>query len=158
MGEAQLEGIKVVADSKFAAKKLEDVYEDQMRAVAVQMEKELGRVTAVAQQEFGKFLAVRSTQTDKLVEDEMEAFTKRLEEKLTTIEDRILKFAQEEEMRVRLEAENYRTQMMDLSKEDVLNVLSQVEITLLGKKITPEMQMELISEALERAKKDAFIS
>lgn len=158
MGEAELEGIKVVADSKFAAKKLEDVYEDQMRVVGVKMEKELERITAVAQQEFGRFLATRSAQTDKLVDDEMEAFTKRLEEKLVAIEDRILKFAQEEEMRVRLEAENYRKQMMDLTAEDAVAVLDKVEKVILGKKITPEIQTELISKVLEQAKKDAFIS
>lgn len=138
--------------------KAEDVYEDQMRVVGAKMEKELERITVVAQQEFGRFLATRSSQTDKLVDDEMEAFTKRLEEKLVAIEDRILKFAQEEEMRVRLEAENYRKQMMDLTGEDVVAVLDTVEKVILGKKITPEIQSELISEALEKAKKDVFIS
>ena len=139
-------------------KNAENVYEDQMRVVGAKMEKELERITIVAQQEFGRFLAIRSSQTDELVDDAMLAFTKRLEEKLTTIEDRILKFSQEEKMRVRLEAENYRTKMMDMTKEDIVKVLGEVEKILLGKKITPEIQADLVSEALEKAKKDDFIS
>lgn len=135
----------------------ENIYEDQMAATGVKMEKELSKMVLSAHQEFGKFLSQRADQTDKLVDDAMASFTKRLEDKLTAIEDRVLKFAQEEEVRVRLETEKYREEMLDLTHQDAMAVLSQVEKIILGKKITPEIQEELISQALDQAKKDAFI-
>lgn len=135
----------------------ENIYEDQLAAVGSKMEKELAGMVLSAHQEFGKFLSGRAVQTDKLVDEEIKSFTKRLEDKLVTVEEKVLKFAYEEEVRVRLETEKYRKQMMDLTHQDALAVLGQVEKTILGKKITPEIQEELISQALEKAKKDVFI-
>lgn len=157
MGKAELESVKIVADTKYYTKQLETVYEDQLRQAGERMEKELNTVMAGAQKEFGTYLVTLQEQSQNLVDDAMTGFTKRLEESLTTIETRILKLSQDEEMRVKLEVEAYRKKMLANIDNDIAEILDEVSKKVLGKGLSTTDQTKLIIEALERAKKDKFI-
>ena len=150
--------VKLLENTKERTRRLEQSYEDRFQAVGAKMEQEMAKIIQLAQQEFGKFLASRSTETDKQVTKMLADFTKQLEDKLTSVDNHILKMAQEEEMRAKLESEAYRKKMLDLSQEEVAEVLEKVEKLVIEKGLTLENQTELIFAALDQAKKDAFIS
>lgn len=157
LGKAELEGIKIVAGSKYYTKQLEHVYEDQLKLAAERMEKELNKVMSSAQEEYGKYLMTLQEQNQNLVDDAMVSFTKRLEEALTGVETRILKLAQEEEMRVKLEVEAYRQKMLSGVDARVAEVLDEVSKTVLGRGLAATTQTDLIIKALEQAKKEKFL-
>ncbi|MCL4390138.1 MAG: hypothetical protein M1484_04340 [Patescibacteria group bacterium] len=137
--------------------KITSGYEDQLHQVDTRMEKDLAGVIAAAQQEYGKFLSGLQKNSAAVVDDAMTGFTKRLEEKMTAVEDQILKLAQEETIRVKLEAQAYRQKMLALTDQDVVEVLDRVIKTLIGKQLSSQDQTQLISQALDDAKKDKFI-
>lgn len=157
MGKAELESVRIVADSKYYTKLLETVYEDQLKAAVSSMEKELGKVMGQAQNEYGKYLATIEEQSQNLVDDAISGFTKRLEESLTGIEGRILKLAQEEGMRVKMEVEQYRKTMMAAVDDEIGEILDEVSKTVIGKSLTQNEQTGLILEALERAKREKLL-
>lgn len=157
LGEAEIEGVKVVADTKYYTQKLEGVYEDQMRQATARMETEFKRVIDVAQLEFGKSLAELGEQSKKIVDDAMIAFTKRLEERLAEVEQTTLKLGFEEAEKAKGEVAEYKKAMLEKVRADMTAVLDEVAKEVLGKKLVVEDQVELINEALEKAKKEKFI-
>ncbi len=157
IGQAELEGVKVVADSRYAARQLEKVYEGELRLAAEKMEKELAAVMKEAQEEYGAFLVSLEKESMDVLSGAMTAFTKRLEENMAEVEGKILKLSQEEGMRVKLEAENYRKVMLGRINEDGAEVLDLAAKIVIGKKLSLEDQGDLVAEALERAKKEKLL-
>lgn len=169
LGKAELEGVKLVADTRYATTELEKVYEGQLRLAAEKMEQQLAQVVSEAQQEFGKFLTALRTQSDevakaktdemeKLLDDAMVAFTQRLEQSLTKVEDQVLKLSQEEGMRVKLEVEAYRKTLMAALDSEIADILDEVVKKVVGKGLNLEDQTELVGQALEQAKKEKLIN
>lgn len=157
LGQAELEGVKVVADTKYYTKQLEGVYEDQMRAVTARMEKELTAVVASGEQDFGKFLADLEKQSTAVVDSAMAAFTKRLEGRLAEVEDQLLSQTAKESAQVKKEIEEYKKTMMGTINSQMVEMVDAAVKTVVGKGLSMEAQMDLISQALEQAKKDKLI-
>jgi len=158
LGQAELEGVKVVADSKFYTAKLEGVYEDQMRQATARMEKEFGKVLSAAQSDFGRSLSGLELQSARIVDDAIVTFTKRLEEKLTEVESTMLKLAMDEAKTAKAEVAAYRTMMMETTKKEIGGILEEVGKEVLGKKLSFSDQADLINEALEQANNEKFIT
>lgn len=136
LGQAELEGVKVVADTKYYTKQLEGVYEDQMRAATARMEAEFGKVIAAAEQEFGRTLAEAAT-----------AFAKRLEGKL-----------EQENQSAREEIARYKKAVMAEVQQHAKEAFEEAGKAVIGKSLSLDDQTELINQALEQAKKEKFIT
>lgn len=147
LSTAELEGVKVVADTKYYTKQLEGVYEDQMRETSARMEKELEAAAAAAIQEYGKFLTDLEKKSSEITQSAVATFVKNLEERTVA-----------EEARAKTEIENYKKTVMININNQMVEMVGEAVKIVVGKKLPVEIQMDLISEALEKAKKDKLVS
>lgn len=153
LGEAELERIKVVADSKFETKKS---IEQSKQAIA----------TSQAQLiEFMANLQKRGAEFEQasrvLTEQRISALFERLEEKLS---DFLITTGQKTTSSIELELkaarqliETYKTAQLKLIDENIVAMMEQTLNVVLGRKMSLKDQLELIYEALEKAKIDKFI-
>lgn len=131
LGQAELAGIKIVADTKLFTK----------------------QIMATTQQQFGEFLVSLRQESQEEMErrsrvladeatDAMTAFTKRLEEELT---------------RAQAELADYKKQAMAKTQADLKAVVDQVVKEVVGKGLSLKDQEDLIVEAFEKAKNEKFV-
>lgn len=168
LGQAELEGIKIVAGSKFQTKQLETLYESQLKEAVAKMETDFAAVVKTARSGFAGFLTSLEKESNdisnkkvehlnQIVDDVVVSFTKRLEEKLTEVDGQILKVASQEGTRVKAEVEDYRKSMLKVVDRDIAEMVEEVVKIVVGKRLTGADQMDLIEEALEQAKKDKLV-
>jgi len=131
LGEAELEGVKIVADTKYYTRELESRYDQQYREAVAQ-----------SQQEFGKFLAGLEKDSQSIVNGAMADFAKRLEENLT---------------QEKAQVESYRKAKLAGIDQNMAEIVDQVARVVIGKKLPESSQTDLITEALERAKQDKLV-
>ncbi len=132
LGKAELEGVKVVADSKYYTKELEKTYERQLDSVVKLME-----------QEIHAFF-------------EKEAKT-RLQTSFEAIEKDTLDLVFQESAKARADIEEYKKQRMVEVEADLKKVIGDTAKRVIGKAIPLDMQEDLIKESFEAAARDKFI-
>ncbi len=186
LGMAEIEGIKTVADARVEAHKFEQQYTQQLQdfikqteqdiskniaGTDGQFEKSLQKVTqdsAAAEQQFQKFLddlKVQSQQVEQLVLDLtkqkvnvlFEHFEQNLSDFLTTTQQRSVASVELELQASRQLIETYKQQQLALVDENVVAMLEQTLSDVLAKKLSLKDQVDLVYEALEKAKADKFI-
>lgn len=135
LGEAELEGVKIVADSKYYTKELGKIYESQLTEAANRMEKEFSWMVGRAEEELERFQKAKANQFSGVIETALTSFT-----------DQLMK-AREEQKR----------QLLAKAEKEVAGMVATVAKKVLGKSLTDSENAELIAKALEEAKQEGFV-
>ncbi|MDO8570172.1 MAG: hypothetical protein Q7R97_01135 [Candidatus Daviesbacteria bacterium] len=157
LGNAELEGIKTVADVRVQTNKMEAKYEAQITLMAVKAETEFTKLL--------KDLAVRAEQSQLLLEDAvkektqeiMERFEKNLANFLSSSEYQGITAINTEITQVRLAIEEYKKAQIKAVDENIKTIVEETVAKVLAKKLSLDDQMDLIYKSLEEAKKEKWI-
>ena len=155
---------QVLAEGKFATKKLEEEFKTKLEEI-LQVS---GKSIQISQNEFIAFmddLKKRSVDFEdasrKISEQRIAALLEKLEQRLS---DFLIKTEQQTTSSIELELKStralidtYKTQQLKLIDENILAMMEQTLNLVLGKSLPLKDQLDLIYEALERAKMDKFI-
>lgn len=164
LGQAELEGVKVVAEGRFETKKLEEEYSKKLSDLLNQSQQAI----ASSQAELIQFMAslkIRSTEFEevsrKIGEQRINQLFERLENKLA---DFLVQTEQKTTSSIELELraarqliDTYKTQQLKLIDENILAMMERTLNIVLSKKLSLKDQLDLVYEALEKAKVEKFI-
>lgn len=158
IGKAELEGVEVVASSKINTRKFEEKYET-----------EFSKQVSKAQDEFIRYLQDLRTQgqqaellsqefTKQKVNEIFEKFEQNLASFLTQTEQKSVSAIDLELKATRQLIDTYKTQQLALIDENVIAMLEKTLSLVLVNKITLKDEVDLVYEALEKAKAEKFIN
>lgn len=168
LGIAELESIKVVADSKVTTRKMEEKYESELSQVTQGLKDSLQRQADQAQTEFTNFLSALKAGSEQ-AQKQSEEFTKqKVNEIFERFETNLASFLTSTEQKsvaaIELELkaskqliDTYKTQQLALIDENIISMLERTLSLVLSKKLTLKDQLDLVYEALEKAKVEKFI-
>lgn len=165
LGEAELEGIKVVADSKVETAKLELGYKQSLDEVAKQSQIAVNE----AQNSLLVFISQLQKQAEELEKFSQEETKARINQIFGRMEERLSDFLVSTEQKtltsIELEIkatkellDNYKNAQLKAVDENVLAIMEQTLSVVLGKKLSLKDQLDLIYEALEKAKGEKFLT
>ncbi len=165
LGEAELEGVKVVAESRFETSKLEEEYSKKLSELLNQSQ---GAITSAQEQliQFMQSLQKRSGEFEEASrlsgEQRINQLFDRLETKLS---DFLVQTEQKTASSIELELraarqliDTYKTQQLKLIDENIIAMMEQTLNLVLSKKLSLKDQLDLVYEALEKAKVEKFIA
>lgn len=165
LGQAEIESIKVVADTRVETGKMEENYKQTLDEVAKQSQ------VAVqdAQNNLLVFIQQLQKQAAELERFSQEETKARINQIFGTMEDRLSDFLVSTEQKtlssIELEIkstkellENYKNAQLKAVDENVLAIMEQTLSVVLGKKLSLKDQLDLIYEALEKAKGEKFLT
>lgn len=158
IGLAELESIKTMAEGKFIAKKLDSKYEAQ-----------LSQNLNIAQEAFARYLSDLKTQgeqaqllsqefTQQKVNEIFEKFEQNLTNFLTSTEQKSVSAIELELKATRQLIDTYKAQQLSLIDENIIAMLEKTLSLVLVNKITLKDEVDLVYEALEKAKAEKFIN
>ncbi len=164
LGSAELEGIKVAAETKFETAKLEKAYQSKLEEVLKQSEEKITQ----AQNQLLQFMAGLQERSQdfeasgqKAIHDRINQLFERLEERmgefLISAESKTTSSLELELKSTRQLIETYKSQQLKLIDENILAMMEQTLNLVLAKKLSLKDQLDLIYEALEKAKIEKFI-
>ena len=164
LSEAELEGVKVVSDSRFETSKMEDEYSKKLSEI---INRSQSSITASQTQliQFMQDLQKRSSEFEEAgrqsVEQRINQMFGRLEEKLS---DFLISTEQKTTQSIDLEVkaarnliEGYKQQQLRLIDENIIAMMEQTLNLVLAKKLSLKDQVELVYEALGKAKIEKFV-
>ncbi len=169
MGNAELESIKTVADSKFEVRKMEEKYQAELDKMTAAIQANMQAQMQQALDIYTQYLAdlrVSSQQmqllsqdfTKQKVNEIFERFEQNLSSFLTTTEQKSITAIELELKAAKGLIETYKAQQMALVDENIVSILERTLSLILAKKMSLKENMELIYEALEKAKEEKFIA
>lgn len=153
LGTAELEGIKLAAQTRLDTAKLETEYQKKLEETQNQLMQYMAGLQERSkefEQASQKAIQERINQIFVNLEERMGQFLITAEEKTTSSIELELKSA-------RQLIETYKSQQLKLIDENILAMMEQTLNLVLGKKLSLKDQLDLIYEALERAKQEKFI-
>lgn len=165
LGQAELEGVKVVAESKLQTSKFEQEYSQKLAEVLNQSQ----QTVTTAQDQLLQFMKDLQIRSEEFEEAQKSAGAQRINQLFDNIESKLADFLIQTEQKtvssIELELKGAR-QLVDTYKDEQLrlideNILAMMEQTLsivLSKKLSLKDQLDLIYEALEKAKVEKFIA
>lgn len=172
---AEIEGLKIIASSKVSSGKLDKEYEDKL-SQSIQSSQELitkeaasaQQVLTGAEKEFIGYLDELKIRSNKLDEQTQQEAISRMNQLFANFENRITDFLFKTEtsttQAIQLELrsarqliETYKSQQLALIDENIIAMMEQTLASVLGKKLSLKEQLDLVYEALEKAKIDKFI-
>lgn len=164
LSEAEMQSLKTVSDSKFYTQKMEEEYKSKLSEIIKQTEGSINNsYTQLIQfmnnlQKEGMDIKVTS---EKLTQERINKLFDTME---TRLSDFLAQTSQKASSSIELELkgsraliETYKQQQLKLIDENVLAMMEQTLALVLNKKLSLQDQMDLIYEALERAKAEKFI-
>lgn len=157
IGNAELEGIKVQAEDRMAFKNAESSLEKEM---SLQMNK--------AYSEYLKFLeGLKEQNTEvqatnqEIIKQRVDIIFDRFEQNLgtflTSTEQKSVQSIELELRSARQLIETYKNQQMVIIDENIISILERTLTLVLAKKIPLKEQVDLVYEALNKAKVEKFI-
>ena len=169
LGLAELEGIKVVAGSKITTRKLETEYENQLSQTTANLATTLNNELNKAQSEFTNFindLRQRGIQSQLQSEEYIkqrtneifERFETNLSSFLTQTEQKSVEAVELELRAAKQLIDTYKTRQLALIDENIIAMLERTLSLVLTKKLTLKDQLDLVYEALEKAKIEKFVA
>ncbi len=164
LGEAELEGVKMAADTKFETSKLEQEYSKKLTE---NVNQSLQGVTA-AQSQLIQFMADLQIRSQELEESSRASVEQRINQMFANLEERLSNFliSTEQKTTTSIELElkaarnlidSYKSQQLKLIDENIIAMMEQTLSIVLTKKMSLKDQLDLIYEALEKAKVEKFI-
>jgi hypothetical protein len=175
LSTAELEGIKIVAGSKISAGKLDQQYEQRLTQSiqtsqnALSQETSTARVALQTQEaEFGKFLNDLRTRASQMDSQTQQTAQMRINQLFAQFEERLSNFLVKTESQtttsIELELKSarqlidtYKNQQLALIDENIIAMMEQTLSIVLAKKLSLKDQLDLVYEALEKAKVEKFI-
>ncbi len=165
IGEAELEGIKVVAGSKVGTAKFEKEFSNQL-AGALTASKQT--ITA-AQAALLLFLQDLQKRSAEFEEAEKTAGQQRINQLFDRVENKLSDFliqtAQKTTSSIELELkasrqmiDTYKAEQLKLIDENIIAMMEQTLSIVLAKKLSLKDKMDLVYEALEKAKIEKFVA
>lgn len=153
LGEAELESLKVVTDSRVINKKIEDEYKKKVNDAYMQLLQFMNSLQQQGQE-------IKAT-SEKLAEERINKLFTTLEERLS---DFLVQTSQKTSTSLELELkasrsliESYKQEQLKLIDENILAMMEQTLNIVLGKKLSLKDQVDLVYEALEKAKIEKFV-
>ena len=164
LGEAELEGIKATSDVKFETAKLEQDYAKNLSSILNQSQSSI----TVAQGQLIKFMADLQKRSQSLDGSARASIENRVNQTFAGLEDRLSAFLISTEQKTTLSIElelkaarslidTYKTEQLKIIDENIIAMMEQTLSIVLAKKLTLKDQLDLIYEALEKAKVEKFI-
>ena len=158
IGKAEAESVEIAADSKLATKNFEEKYG-----------KELSNEIHKAEDAFVKYLADLRTQSEQAqllsqdfakqkVNEIFERFEQNLSTFLTQTEQKSVNAIDLELKATRQLVDTYKAQQLALIDENIVAMLEKTLSLVLVNKISLKDEVDLVYEALEKAKAEKFIS
>ncbi|MBI2595351.1 hypothetical protein HYW46_01290 [Candidatus Daviesbacteria bacterium] len=160
LGEAEIEGIKVSAQTKLESKKIEERFDAQLGIFTDRLDKiqedynnylNSLRVSAgTSEDKNNEVIRQHINQIfDRLEQSLVESFNQTQQQSIHTIEMEI--------QSARQLIERYKLQQLKLIDENIIALLESTLSLVLAKKLTLKDQLDLVYEALEKAKIEKFI-
>lgn len=164
LGQAELEGVKVIADSKIQTSQMEDEYSRKLSETLDQSRHNIN----TAQTQLLQFMQSLQQKSAELHEANQKAAETRINELLGKVETRLSDFLMQTEQKttssielelrsIRQLIETYKNQQLALIDENIIAMMEQTLSLVLAKKMTLNDQLDLVYEALEKAKVEKFI-
>ncbi len=164
LGEAELEGVKVVADTRFTTSKMEQDYEKSLQEVLSQSQQTI----TSAQNQLLQFIQNLQVRSQQFEEASIQKGEQRINQMFGTLESKLSDFLVSSEQKtlssIELELkaarnliEDYKQQQLKLIDENIIAMMEQTLNIVLAKKLSLKDQIDLVYEALERAKVEKFI-
>lgn len=172
---AEIEGLKIIASSKVSSGKLDEEFEDKLLHSIQSSENLISKEVSGAQKvltdaegEFIKYLDELKTKTTNLEQQTQQQAIDRINRLFENFESRITAFLVKSESQttqsIQLELrsarqliETYKSQQLTLIDENIIAIMEQTLASVLGRKMSLKDQLDLVYEALEKAKIEKFI-
>ncbi len=164
LSEAEMESLKVVTDSKFYTQKMEEEYKNKLSEIIKQTEGSINNShTQLIEfmnnlQKEGMDIKVASEKlTQERINKLFDTMETRLSDFLTQTSQRTSSSIELELKGSRALIETYKQEQLKLIDENILAMMEQTLALVLNKKLSLQDQLDLIYEALEKAKAEKFI-
>ncbi|MBU1000607.1 hypothetical protein KKE78_04400 [Patescibacteria group bacterium] len=165
LGEAELEGIKVIAGSEVELSKLENEYSKKL---SQSLETSRRNIDA-AQNKLMQFMADLQKKSAEFEEASKVSGQQRINQLFDKVENKLSDFlvqtAQKTSSSIELELkasrqliDTYKNGQLKLIDENIITMMEQTLSLVLGKKMSLNDQLDLVYEALEKAKIEKFIA
>lgn len=164
VGQAELEGIKIAAGSKLDIAKFEEDFSKQLTASLTESKQAI----ATAQNTLLQFMTDLQKRSAEFEEAQKKSGEQRINQMFDRVESQLADFliqtAQKTTSSIELElkasrelVETYKNEQLKLIDENIIAMMEQTLGIVLSKKLSLKDQLDLIYEALERAKIEKFI-
>lgn len=168
LGQAETESIDVVKKSKSQTQDLEEKYTAEMSKLIKEMESGFSKEIAQAEKEYTAYLMALREQSQIIQASSLELTNKRSTEILAKFESNLAAFLSQTEKQSltsidneiqasRQLIENYKQQQLQIIDENIIAMLEKTLSLVLAKKITLNDELDLVYEALDKAKAEKFI-
>lgn len=164
LGQAELEGIKVVAENKMELHKLDEQYANQLNEALNESRKNITAAQASLlqfmtdlQKRSGEFEEAQKTAGEQRINQLFDRVENRLADFLVATEQKTTSSIELELKASRQMIDAYKNEQLKLINENILAMMEQTLATVLGKKLSLKDQLDLVYEALEKAKVEKFI-
>jgi len=162
--DAELQGIKMAAETKLSTNKASTEFQASLSEILNQMEQSI--TSSVEQHQ--QFLSGLQTKAESSRVEVEEQAKKRADQLFANFEERLSDFLIQTEQKsttsIELELrsarqliETYKTEQLKLIDENIVAVMEKTLSLVLNKKLSLKEQLDLIYEALEKAKAEKFI-
>lgn len=168
LGQAELDSVKTLADARFEARKLEKDYQTQLDILTFETEKNLKESVSTVQASYQKFLSnlAQTAQQEQSANQEMikqksneilEKFEENLSSFLTSSQARSSNALDLEIKAARGLIDTYKTQQLSLIDENIVAILEKTLSLIITQQLPLKDHLDLVMEALEKAKVEKFI-
>lgn len=164
LNAAQMAETQVISDSSYVTQKLISELKNQLQNLIQLSQKsitasqnQLINFMADLQKRGVEFEEASRNTTEKRIDQTFERLETRLSDFLMQTEQKTTSSIELELKAARELIETYKTQQLKLIDENIVSMMEQTINIVLGKKMSLKDQLDLIYEALEKAKKEKFI-
>lgn len=176
VGQAELEEVKILANSRLQTKKFEEdiesKFETQTQKATDLFQGELSAFTAQIQRAQDQYAAYIATLQNKmntyqeenkqLIKSQVANFFEQFEQNMSTFltdtEQRSVSSIDLEMRAARQLIDTYKEEQLKLIDENIIAVLERTLSIVLGKKLSLKEQVDLVYESLGKAKAEKFIA
>ncbi len=164
LSDAGTEGVQIVSESKFETSKMEDEYSKKLTEIISQSQQAI----TDAQTRLIQSMADLQKRSEEFEVAGRESIEQRINQMFGRLEERLSDFLVSTEQKttqsIELEVksarnliEGYKQQQLKLIDENIIAMMEQTLNLVLAKKLSLQDQLDLVYEALEKAKVEKFV-
>ncbi|KKS70691.1 MAG: hypothetical protein UV41_C0016G0008 [Candidatus Daviesbacteria bacterium GW2011_GWA2_42_7] len=157
LAEALEKAQNVVEKSRLSVDKFENYFQGQFNSQAEKAQQALDKHLETIRSQSERAELLSASYTKEKANGILERFEKNLESFLTQAEAKSTQSLESELAAVRQTIETYKKQQLSLVDENIVAMLEKTLGLVLAKKISLKDQLDLVYEALEKAKVEKFI-
>lgn len=168
LGQAELDSIKVVADSRFQAKKMEAEYQKILSETTSSTQRNLDTQTNAARDAYFKFLNDLVAKTEGVEQanvsfikqktgEVFDKFEQNLTIFLTSTQEKSTQAIELELKAARELIDTYKTEQLKIVDENIIAILEKTLSLVITQKLSLKDHLDLVYESLEKAKVEKFV-